>query len=163
VKGKHRVYTREGKFVIHLAGKIEKKLKPFCRKIKIVGSILRKEKAPVDIDIILIPKNSESKEKIICEMKKLGRFVQGGEKRVTFRVGGVKTELYFSKKEDWGAMLLAYTGPKGSSIGLRMIAKRKGMLLNQYGLFRAGRELAGKTERGIYRLLGKKWKKPEER
>jgi len=96
-------------------------------------------------------------------MNKKGRFVQGGEKRATFRIKKVKVELYFTTPESWGAGLLAYSSKTGSAIGLRMVAKRKGLHLNQYGLFKKGKYLAGKTEREIYKALGRSWKVPEKR
>lgn len=51
-----RVVTRNGEVVTHLSNKIVDYLKPFCSKIEVAGSIRRKEKNPVDIDIVLIPK-----------------------------------------------------------------------------------------------------------
>jgi len=161
-KGKIFV-TQEGRVVIHLADKIVKSIKPFCSRIQIVGSIRRKEKNPVDIDISLIPKNEKDKDKIDEILKKKGRFIQGGEKRATFRIRGIKVELYYTNKEEWGATLLAYSSEFGAGIGLRMVAKRKGMKLSQHGLFRGNKKIAGKTERDIYHALGREWKSPKNR
>ena len=155
------VVTREGNVVIHLANKIVKSVKPFCSRIQIVGSIRRKEKNPVDVDIVLIPKNREKLEEF---MKKKGKYIQGGEKRATFRIEGVKVELYYTNNEEWGATLLAYSSEFGAGIGLRMVAKRKGMKLSQHGLFnKSGRRIAGRSEKQIYHNLGRSWKKPENR
>ncbi|OGJ15915.1 hypothetical protein A3K74_02340 [Candidatus Pacearchaeota archaeon RBG_13_33_26] len=159
-KGKF-VVTRGGNFVIRLSDKIVNYLKPFCIRIEIVGSIRRKEKNPVDIDIVLIPKNRVKLEKF---MKTKARFIQGGEKKSRWRIEGVKVELYYTTPESWGATLLAYSSRFGAGIGLRVIAKRKGFKLNQYGLFnKQGKRIAGKTEQEIYRALGREWKLPEKR
>lgn len=155
------VVTRRGNVVLHLANKIVKSIKPFCSRIQIVGSIRRKEKNPVDIDIALIPKNREKLEEF---MKKKWEYVQGGEKRATFKIEGVKVELYYTNNEEWGATLLAYSSEFGAGIGLRMVAKRKGMKLSQHGLFtKTGRRIAGKTEEEIYHALGRPYKSPENR
>ncbi len=146
--------------MINLAESLVKKLKPFSGRIKIAGSIRRKEKNPRDIDIILIPKN---KQKISEFMKKQGRFVLGGEKKATFIIKGVKTELYYTTPDSWGATLLAYSSRKGSGIGLRIVARTKGFKLNQYGLFRGSRKIAGRTEEEIYHALGREYKVPELR
>ena len=162
-KGK-LIATRQGGVVIHLANEIVKLIKPFCSKVKIVGSIRRKEKNPVDIDIALIPKSGRDKEGIEELLKKKGRFIQGGEKRATFRVKGVKVELYYTNNEEWGANLLAYSSEFGAGIGLRMVAKRKGMKLSQHGLFsKSGKRIAGKTEREVYHALGRNYKEPWNR
>lgn len=155
------VVTRRGGVVIHLANKIVKSLKPFCTRIEIAGSIRRKEKNPVDIDIVLIPKNREKLEEF---MKKKGKYLQGGEKKSSWKIQGIGVELYYTNKEEWGAELLAYSSQFGAGIGLRMVAKRKGMKLSQHGLFNSkGKRIAGRSEEQIYHALGRKWKKPENR
>lgn len=154
------VVTRKGSFVLNLASKIVRYLKPLCRKIQIVGSIRRKEKNPVDIDIVLIPKNRIKLEEF---MKKKGKYIQGGEHESTWRIEKVKVELYYTISDEWGAALLAYSSKPGSGIGLRMVAKRKGFKLNNHGLFKGKKKIAGKTEKEIYKALGRPWKSPEER
>jgi len=153
---------KRGDSVIKLANGLVKKLKPYCRKIHIAGSIRRKEPNPRDIDIVLIPKN---KEKLEEKMKTLGKFVQGGEHESTWRVQSVKVELYYTNEEEWGGTLLAYSSRKGSSIGLRIVARMKGFKLSSHGLFnrKTGKRIAGKTEQEIYSALGRAWKPPEKR
>src|SRR3989338_11554001 len=88
------VLTRKGSFVIELSRRILNSIKPCCRKIQIAGSIRRKEKNPVDIDIVLIPKSKKDKEKIERVLREKGKFLQGGGKRASFKIQGVKVELY---------------------------------------------------------------------
>jgi DNA polymerase (family 10) len=155
------VIARKGNVVIHLANKIVKSIKPFCSRIEIAGSIRRKEKNPVDVDIVLIPK---SREKLEDFMKKKWKYLQGGEKKSSWKIEGVKVELYYTNKEEWGAELLAYSSEFGAGIGLRMVAKRKGLKLSQHGLFdKNGKRIAGRSEEQIYHSLGRPWKKPENR
>jgi len=154
------VVTRKGSFVIKLADKVVKEIKPHCKRIKIAGSIRRKEKNPVDVDIVLIPKD---KYKIKQILLKKGKVIENGEKQFSVKIKRVKVELYFVSEEDWGAALLAYTGSSGYSIGFRIRAKKKGLKLNQYGLFKGNRKIAGKTEKEIYSALGKSYKLPEDR
>ncbi len=146
--------------VVTLANSLVKSLKPYCKKIQIAGSIRRKEKNPIDIDIVLIPKD---KEKLKEFLSKKGKYLQGGEHESTWKIQGVKVELYYTIPEEWGATLLAYSSKTGSGIGLRMVAKRKGMKLNNHGLFKKEKRIASKTEREIYKALGRPWKLPEDR
>ena len=161
-KGKH-ITTRKGGFVIKLSERIIKNIKPYCKKIMVVGSIRRKEKNPVDIDIALIPRNERSKEKIEAILKKKGKVLEEGEQQASFRIKGVKVELYYTVPEEWGATLLAYSSEFGAGIGLRVVAKRKGFKLSQHGLFKKGKRIAGKTEKEIYHALGRPYKEPWER
>lgn len=157
------VITRKGEVVINLSKKITGQLRPYCSRIKVVGSIRRKEKNPVDIDIVLIPRSENSKNKIKELLSKEGKFLQGGSKKARFRIKGVNVELYYATPKEWGAELLAYSSRFGAGIGLRMVAKRKGLKLSQHGLFRKGKRIAGTTEEQIYHALGRPWKPPEKR
>jgi len=125
-----------------------------------VGSIRRKQKNPVDIDIVVIPKDKEKVERVLSEK---GKLVRHGEKVISYMIEGIKVEVYFTDSDSWGATVMSYTGPSGSSIGLRMIAKKKRLKLNQYGLFKGKKKIVGDTEKGIYKKLGKSWKPPEKR
>ena len=151
--------------VLKLADKITKDLKPFCFKIKVAGSIRRRAKNPHDIDIVLIAKNENYKQKIKNLLSKKGKFLQGKDKIMFFKIEGIGVQLFFTSLNEWGAGLLAYSGRKGSNIGLRLVARRKGLKLTNHGLFRRsdGKRIAGKTEKEIYKALGRPYKEPWER
>lgn len=154
-----------GDKVYKLANKIAKELKPFCKRIEIAGSIRRKKPNPGDIDIVLIAKNEGNKQKIKDRLSKDGKFLQGGNKEMFFKIEGIDLQLFFSIPEEWGATLLAYSGEKGSNIGLRIIAEKQGFKLTSHGLFKRsnGQRAAGKTEREIYKALGRPYKEPWDR
>lgn len=145
-----------------LAEKIVSELKPFCKKIKIVGSIRRHSTNPQDIDIVLIPKDKIKLEEI---METKAKFIQGGEYKSSWRINKTKVELYYTNEDEWGAELLAYSSKKGAGIGLRVIAKKKGFHLTQHGLFSAktGKRVASRTEKEIYSALGRSYKSPRDR
>ena len=54
----------------------------------------------------------------------------------------------------FGAALQYFTGSKEHNIKLRDIAKKMGMKVNEYGLFKGERKVAGATEEEIYEKLG---------
>lgn len=157
------VETKKGNFVVNLSREVIKQARPYCKKIEVVGSIRRKEKKPVDIDIVAIPKNLEG---FVSALKKKGyKFLQGGDEKSRWRYKGVNVEFYYTTAEEWGAALLAYSSKFGAGIGLRVVARAKGFKLSQHGLFnrRTGKRIAGKTEREIYRALGRPYKEPWNR
>lgn len=165
VKKGRIVFTRKGSFVLALSKKVVSWISPYCKKIQIVGSIRRKQPDPVDIDIVLIPKNQKTKKIIEKILESKGKRILGGEQKAYFKIEGVEVELYYTNKEEWGAALLAYSSKTGAGIGLRIVAMKKGFKLNQHGLFdrKTGKRIAGKTEQEIYHALGRPWKKPEDR
>ncbi|MDA4112046.1 MAG: PHP domain-containing protein, partial [Thaumarchaeota archaeon] len=69
-------------------------------------------------------------------------------------------------EKSWGAALVYFTGSKAHNIVLRTIALKKGLRLNEYGLFKASDEtamVAGKSEEEIYSTLGMDYIEPELR
>lgn len=74
-----------------------------------------------------------------------------------------------------GASLLYFTGNDIFNRSMRLLASRKGMRLNQYGLYKnvlrgkgriketEGELLEGRSERRIFEILGVPWREPEER
>src|SRR5262249_42492302 len=65
--------------------------------------------------------------------------------------------------ESFGAALLYFTGSKAHNVSLRQLAIQQGLKLNEYGLFRGTRRLAGRTEREVYERLGLPFVPPELR
>jgi len=87
-----------------------------------------------------------------------------GEKQISFTVGDTQVDLYLTPERHFGAMLLFLTGPAGYNIWMRKLAKDKGYLLNQWGLWdRRSGELIASTEEEIYSALGTPYEPPELR
>jgi len=152
--------TLSGPEVKALASEVESKLKPLSKKIEVAGSIRRNVDEPVDIDIVMIPKD---KQKIRERLAELGKVTAQGETMIETRIKGVDVDTYFTEPESYGAQLMTRTGPWQGNIGNRTLAKNKGMRLNQYGLWEKNKRIAGRTEKEIYEALGKKYKEPEIR
>lgn len=66
-------------------------------------------------------------------------------------------------EESYGAALCYFTGSKAHNIALRQIAINRGLKLNEYGLFKGTRRLAGHTEAELYQRLGMALPPPELR
>lgn len=142
------------------ARRIVQYLTPYSERINIAGSIRRKEPAR-DIDIVLIPKD---KTRVIDAITRHGGkiYAKGGE-QVFFKTDHTDVNIYFTTPNSWGATLMTRTGPKWGNVGNRTLARSKGMLLNQYGLYKNDRKIAGSTEKEIYEALGKSYKPPSQR
>jgi len=134
----------------------EKRIKPVIEmlekggfKYEICGSWRRKKEDVGDIDILV--------EKGSGKYLDLSKFNLdwAGEDKVGFEIDKMHVDIKFVPKESWGAGLLHHTGPYGFNIKLRSMAKRKGWLLNEYGLFdrKTGEVVAQKTEKEILEAL----------
>jgi DNA polymerase/3'-5' exonuclease PolX len=163
-KGKIRT-TREGPEVIAVANEVRLALRPYAYRVQVAGSIRRRQKNPTDVDIVVMPKGNKER-KIRERVKSLADRVEvNGEHKMKIRVRGVPVDIMFAQREDWGAQVLTWTGSAGHNIGLRRIAQKRGLKLNEYGLYdKNGLRVAGNSEREIYRKLGRPvFKQPWQR
>lgn len=74
-----------------------------------------------------------------------------------------RMDIEFLPKEEWGSGLLYFTGSKEYNLNTRITAKKKGMVLNEHGLFKNDHRLPLHTEQEIVEYLGLPYVKPEKR
>jgi len=72
-------------------------------------------------------------------------------------------DLLVVPEESWGSALQYFTGSKEHSVELRKMAIAKGLRLNEWGVFKGEKRIAGKIEQDVYRALGLQWVPPEMR
>lgn len=143
-----------------MAADLIAELSPHFTKALVAGSIRRGKEEIGDIDIVLIPKES-----LFTHVADIIEVTSGGKKKIYGTYRGRPINLFITDTKGWGAQLMTATGPAQYNIRKRFLVKRKGMKLNEYGLFTAdtGEYLAGKTEKDIYDYLGWTNRGPEER
>lgn len=127
---------------------IEPKFTNFkCFDIKIVGGFIRKKPFSKDIDILLISDKKTILSDYIKYLKTVFNdvhiYIKGKNKASIIICNNYTKENYFLKVDIFispikyqYAMLLYSTGSKKFNIKLRSLARRKGYLLNQYGIFK---------------------------
>ncbi len=94
----------------------------------------------------------------------MARVVSSGETKTTVALkDGLQVDLRVVPRASFGAALAYFTGSKAHNIHLRRIAQERGLLLNEYALFRGESIVAGKTEEQVYRALKLPWIAPEMR
>jgi DNA polymerase (family 10) len=76
---------------------------------------------------------------------------------------GIQCDLRVVPPKSYGAALHYFTGSKAHNIATRSIAQKKKLKLNEYGLFKGAKQVAGRTEQEIYDKLGLPWFPPELR
>jgi len=151
-----------------LAERIKKKIAKLnsVKRVDIAGSYRRKQATVRDIDMMMITTKPEEVINNISKMKEIGKILAKGKKKLMVRLkNGIDMDVRVFKEEEYGAALQYNTGNKEHNITLRKIALKKGLTLNEYGLFRLKdkKKVAGRTEEEIYNKLGFKWIPPEER
>jgi DNA polymerase (family 10) len=74
--------------------------------------------------------------------------------------GGIQVDLRVIASESYGAALLYFTGSKQHNVALRERAIKQGFKLNEYGLYKGDKPIAGETEEQVYQALGLAWVPP---
>jgi len=121
----------------------------------IAGSLRRMRETIKDIDILTI---SDDTENTVKEFTKLS-FVKevlasGSTKGSIITKDGIQVDLRVVGPESYGAALLYFSGSKAHNVKLRTIASKNGLKINEYGIFKGEKKIAGETEREMYGTLG---------
>ncbi len=134
------------------------------KKIEVVGSFRRRKETVGDIDILVVTSNPEKVMDVFCSLEGVVKVWGRGPKKASVHMKeGFDMDLRVTDKESFGASLQYFTGSKAHNIAVRKIAISKGLKLNEYGLFKGEKKIAGATEEEIYQKLGMQVPPPEIR
>ncbi len=137
---------------------------PAVGKAEAAGSFRRRRETVGDLDLLAASADPAAVMKHFLGCPRIAQTAGAGETKATvFLKGGLQADLRVVPRTSYGAALVYFTGSKSHGVHLRRIAQRMGFTLNEYGLLRAKRSLAGATEERIYEKLGLQWIAPELR
>jgi len=165
-------FLRQGKgrfllgHILPIVEKIENELKkiPGVTQVETAGSIRRRQETVGDIDILVTAKNPSKVMDVFTSLPEVEAILAKGSTKSSVRLKiGIDADVRVLKPEEYGSALQYFTGSKEHNIHLRTIAIKKRYKLNEYGLFKGNKRIAGKTEEGIYKKLGMDWMEPELR
>jgi len=127
-------------------------------KIKPAGSLRRRAETIGDVDILVA---ADTGEQIIQEFTG-AEFVQEvlasgptkGSAIIQTETAAVHVDVRVVPRKSFGAAAQYFTGSKQHNIRLREIAVKAKWKLNEYGLFKGDKMIAGPVEEEIYKKLG---------
>ncbi|MBU1711432.1 MAG: hypothetical protein KKE17_15655 [Proteobacteria bacterium] len=128
----------------------------WCVEHEICGDYRRKCKLISNINIVIIPIDyveniSENAQKL---RNKINLTVGSSTTIVLESIDGpVNVTFYCASVDNFGSQMLAWTGDGNYNMILRGIAKNRGYLLNQYGLFKNCIYKAGSFEIDLFQEL----------
>ncbi|SRR5579871_569855 len=159
VREKFRVPLEQGERV---AEKVEAAVGPYAEAMVLVGSIRRRRLEIADVEFVVLPKDLEEFPK---EMRRIGFTAGGKGRKYTGIMDGIKVELYVAfKPEEMGGLVLTYTGDYLSNVSMRAQAKRMGLKLDQYGVWKGNKIVfQSPDEKEFFDYLGREWRDPEQR
>lgn len=137
---------------------------PGAEKTVFAGSLRRMRETIGDIDILT---QSEDGKRIIQSFTSMpfvkNVLASGDTKGSVLSHKGIQIDLRVVGPDSYGAALQYFTGSQAHNVKLRTIAVRKGLKINEYGLFRGDKKIAGGTEADLYKKLGLPFIPPELR
>ncbi len=146
--------------------KIKKELKSLkeVNRISIAGSLRRRKETIGDVDFLVTTKNPQKVMDFFVSLPKVIKIWGKGTTKSSVRMRqGFDVDIRVVPKKSFGSALQYFTGSKDHNIVTRRVAIDRGLKLNEYGVFRGKKMIAGKTEKEVYKILGMQWIPPELR
>jgi DNA polymerase (family 10) len=170
LEGIEFVKRSHGRFLL---GEILPKVKEVYEKLEnlkevesldMAGSIRRMKETIGDADFLAISRKPAKVMDFFVSLPGVVKVWGKGTTKASVRMReGFDMDIRVVSPKQYGSALQYFTGSKEHNVVLRRVAIDKGMKLNEYGLFRGAKMLAGKTEEEIYKKLGMRWIPPEMR
>ncbi|MEK9175305.1 MAG: DNA polymerase/3'-5' exonuclease PolX [Patescibacteria group bacterium] len=133
----------------------EKKL---AEKIILAGSCARWKETVGDIDIIAVSSRPREIMNFFASLQEVKDVLIKGDTKTSVRLKiGIDADIRVVPKKSLGATIQYFVGNKSHNIALRTIAEKIGYKLNEYGLFKGTKQIAGDNEKDIYKMLGLDW------
>lgn len=154
-----------------LAGEIIEYMKK-CKEVKRIeyaGSLRRMKETVGDLDILVSATGNGNKHEIITDhflkYRDADKVIASGTTKTSIiLVSGIQADLRVIDEKVFGAAMHYFTGSKEHNIAVRDLAKRKGLKVNEYGVFELIKKrgqnepeekfIAGRTEEDIYKAVG---------
>src|SRR3990170_4901191 len=134
------------------------KKKTGVKEIEPAGSLRRMKETIGDIDILASGSNRKEIISAFVSLPIVKDVLASGETKGSIIVeGNIQVDLRVVEKDSFGAALQYFTGSKLHNIHLREMAKRLGLKISEYGIFRGDKKIGGEKEEDIYSAIGLDW------
>jgi DNA polymerase (family 10) len=130
----------------------------------VAGSFRRRRETVGDLDILVTSGDGAKAVAHFVAYPDVRDVVSQGPTRSTVRLhSGMQVDLRVVPEESYGAALLYFTGSKAHNIAVRKIAVAKKLKINEYGVFKGAKRIAGRTEKEVYACVHLPYIAPEIR
>ncbi len=164
---------------------------PGVEALSLAGSIRRMRDTIADIDIVVATRAPDAVMETFVTLPQAAQVLSRGPTRssIVLRYAGVQCDVRAVEPDSYGAALQYFTGSKDHNVQLRELGVRRGLRINEYGVFRVHRparlpppggahegmpgrgappggterKIAGRTEEDVYGALKLPWIPPEIR
>ncbi|MBI2832633.1 MAG: DNA polymerase/3'-5' exonuclease PolX [Chloroflexi bacterium] len=161
----------EGKRIkLSAAEEIARPFLAYLRKTKgvkyaeVAGSYRRRKETVRDLDVLAVCQEDCDVMQRFTEYEDVVRVLARGETRSTVILRyGIHVDLRVVPEVSYGAALHYFTGSKAHNIAIRHMGVKRGLKINEYGVFRGEKRIAGRTEEEVFAQVGLPYIEPELR
>ena len=140
---------------------------PGVEEVAYAGSLRRMRETIGDVDVLVASTEPASVHEAFKALDVVERVLAAGERKTSvLTVRGIQADLRVVDPTSWGAALQYFTGSRDHNIRVRERAVRRGVLVNEYGVFVRDEEiedygpaspaerLASRSEEDVYAAMG---------
>jgi DNA polymerase (family 10) len=152
--------------VDHIAAPLAEYLKKAkgVKDVVIAGSYRRRKATVGDLDVLATCRRDSQIMYRFVQYEDVSKVVAQGKTRSTVLLrSGLQVDLRVVPQVSYGAALHYFTGSKSHNIAVRKMGQRKGLNINEYGVYRGKKRIAGKTEKFVYEAVQLPFIEPELR
>jgi len=162
-RGKERMTLAQANFVADSFLNVLKNIRE-VKKISLAGSLRRQKETVRDIDILLVSSRPKKVMDIFVAQPQVRDILAHGDTKASVRTKeDVQLDCRVVEEKSFGAALVYFTGSKNFNIKIRKLAIKKGLKVNEYGIFKKERFVCGRSEEEVFKTLGLAFVPPELR
>ena len=137
---------------------------PGVKQAVAAGSFRRSKDTVGDLDILVVAGSNSPVMDRFVEYEDVNDVLSKGTTRssVVWR-SGLQIDLRLVEAQSFGAALQYFTGSQAHNIAVRGLGRRRGLKINEYGVFKLDERIAGDTEQSVYQSIGLPYIPPELR
>ncbi len=137
---------------------------PGVKRVVVAGSFRRRKETVGDLDILVTCEKGAPVVSHFVAYDEVSQRVSRGSTRSTVVLNsGLQVDLRVVPEISYGAALYYFTGSKAHNVAVRTLAVKKGLKVNEYGIFKGERRVAGRTEEEVFDIVGLRYIEPELR
>lgn len=128
---------------------------PGVKRVAVAGSFRRRCDRIGDIDLLVTVRRAADVLERFARHEDVERVLsQGGTRATVLLRSGLQVDVRAVPEVSYGAALHYFTGSRAHNIAVRRLAVRRGLKINEYGVFRGEKRIAGRSEREVYAAVG---------
>jgi len=128
---------------------------PGVKHIVVAGSYRRAKETVGDLDILVTAHPDSLVIDRFIAYGEVAEVTAKGSTRAAVRLSSkLQVDLRVVPEESYGAALHYFTGSKAHNIAIRELGQQHGLKINEYGVFKDGRRIAGETEESVFKAVG---------